>query len=302
MEAWILPGERGQGTFALPLYPWIPRSQSSIVYQGGKRYQYVGGRWRKRQEEGNSSQWERVSHIHVIGAGFPLSRGEWPSALPVQYHLDRMPPGKKDWRGVTSISVPSTDLKSRLRHIVPETIPIHRVYPSVPEVTHRWETAGRVLRRALRERLGLKGKRVLGIVHGTVNRLEWEGCKEVVKRMQWQGLKRLGLYVFSSQTLQGEEPGRSWIAADWLFTGGGANMSRTPVHFWAMARGMPLLTTDVGDHGEWVRHRHNGLLLTPSCWKRDLARYLTELYRDSAWWEDLGQNGRALIRPWRSPS
>ncbi|MDR6224303.1 glycosyltransferase [Desmospora profundinema] len=297
MNVWILPSGRSKGGVSLPLYPWIPRLESSVVLRSGMRYQYREGRW--RGEDGGNIRWEGVECIHVAGERWEKSEWTLPSGIPIHQHLDRIPEEKPNWENVTSVSVPSKELEEQLRSLIPATTSIRLVLPTVPEVSHRWETAGRILRRALRERWGLQGKQVLGIVHGTISQMEWSGCKEVVEGLRRKGLKRLALCTFSHKTSQGEEAGRSWVAADWMLTGGGSNVSRTPLHFWAMARGIPVLTTDVGDHGEWVRHRHNGLLLTSSQWKQDLARYLYELCRDPAWWEDLGQNGRSLVHKWK---
>lgn len=302
MEAWILAKSRSKDELRLPLYPWIPRGDDSIVFQSGIPYYYQDGRWQRQpqMEEGSGKEklWRQMEHIHIIGG--KMTRRELPSDIPVHQHLDRLPTTKPDWDAITSISVPSHDLEEQLRSLVPANISLRVVLPTVPQVSHRWEPAGRILRRLLRERWGLQGKRVLGIVLGTITRLEWAGCREVVKELRRQGLKRLVLHLFSPKTAEGEEAGRSWVAADWLLSGGGKEISRTPLHFWAMARGMPLLTTDVGDHGEWVRHRHNGLLLTSSYWKRELFRYLLELSRDPDWCEDLGQNGRQLVSKWKN--
>lgn len=70
--------------------------------------------------------------------------------------------------------------------------------------------------------------------------------------------------------------------------------SLNALHLRAMANGIPVMTTDVGDHPEVVKHWHNGFLLELPRLQDDLSHYVQHILRQPALLGQLRINGRSL--------
>lgn len=86
----------------------------------------------------------------------------------------------------------------------------------------------------------------------------------------------------------------AWQGGDVLVTDQHPVYSLNALHLRAMANGIPVMTTDVGDHPEVVKHWHNGFLLELPRLQDDLSHYVQHILRQPALLGQLRINGRSL--------
>ncbi|MBA4543769.1 MULTISPECIES: glycosyltransferase [Thermoactinomyces] len=87
-----------------------------------------------------------------------------------------------------------------------------------------------------------------------------------------------------------------WLAADLLLTVGGFGQSLAPLHIQSLYQRIPVMTDDTGDHGEWVKHLHSGILLDKKNIFRELRHYFCQLARNPGLLEQFRQNGHDLVQ------
>ncbi|MGA8942822.1 MAG: hypothetical protein WB502_08935 [Thermoactinomyces sp.] len=86
-----------------------------------------------------------------------------------------------------------------------------------------------------------------------------------------------------------------WKNADVILTLGSACQSFVPLHMQLLSKGVAILTDDRGDHGEWVNHLFNGIILDSKETCKELKRALLRLLKDPGLLERFHHNGPFLL-------
>ncbi|MBN2909476.1 hypothetical protein JQC72_08040 [Polycladomyces sp. WAk] len=199
------------------------------------------------------------------------------------------------------LCVPSFYLRNqyRKRHGLSKAA-IRVCHPAVVvETPHRWDGEGMRMRTAERRERGWQKRNVLLVDVSQATNVQRSLLKKELS-VSRNRFPSLVVHTVFRPTPFGERC-PLYLAADWLLTVSASTRSLCPMHAEAMATGLPIVTFDLGDHGEWVRHAHNGLVLHLAHWRAEWRRYLAELLAVPEWTRDLGKNARAIAERYLIP-
>jgi hypothetical protein len=300
MEVWIIPDASWVNRDTPPAFPPVGRDRDAVrvtlealddwVQKDQATYATVSAapvrihvpfrlcdhrlirRFRKRQPQ----------------ARFVFYTAELSKHLPLQGRGDRL-------------CVPSYYLRNqyRKRHELSKTA-IRICHPAVAAQTpHRWSEEGMRVRTAVRHERGWQKRNVLLVDVSQATHVQ----RTLLEKELSVSRNRHPLLVVHTlfRPMPFGERCSLYLAADWLLTTSSSTQSLCPMHAEAMVTGLPIVTFDLGDHGEWVRHSHNGLVLHSVHWRTEWRRYLAELSAEPEWTRDLGRNARAIAERYLIP-
>lgn len=199
------------------------------------------------------------------------------------------------------LCVPSFYLRNQYRKRFGQSVASIRIRPPAvaTETPHRWSEEGMRVRETVRRDRGWQNRNVL-----LVDVSQATETQRLLLKQEWSAFRHRDASLVVHGLYRPTPIRQRWplyLAADWLWTASSSSRSLCPMHAVAMATGLPIVTFDLGDHGEWVRHAHNGLVLHPVYWRAEWRRYLSELLANPAWSRDLGRNARAMAERYLIP-
>ncbi|BCU81936.1 hypothetical protein JIR001_17190 [Polycladomyces abyssicola] len=299
MEIWILPDASWMNRDALPAFPPVGRDRDAV-----RVTLKALDDWLQKDQPPDTVNTAPV-RIHVPyrlwdhrlirrlrkrqpQADFVFYTAELSKHLPLQEIGD-------------CLCVPSIYLRNqyRKRHELSNHA-IRICYPAVSaETPHRWSEDGRGVRTAMRHERRWQKRNVLLVDVSQATKMQRSLLEKELSVSRNQHPSLVVLTWFRPLPFEKRCP--LYLAADWLLTVSSSARSLSPMHAEAMVTGLPVVTFDLGDHGEWVRHAHNGLVLHLAHWRTEWRRYLAELLRDPGWSRDLGKNARAIAERYLMP-
>jgi hypothetical protein len=104
---------------------------------------------------------------------------------------------------------------------------------------------------------------------------------------------RNGIIFVKPQLVQEQD---LWVGADLMLTVGGSRSSFVPLHVQCLFQGIPVVTDEKGDHGEWVNHLFAGIVLSHKGMAKELRHYFHLLAREPECLEQFRRNGQALVQ------
>jgi hypothetical protein len=300
MEIWILPDQSWVNRDAAPSFPPVGRDRDAV-----RVTLEALNDWVQKGQAPHSTIDDAPDRIHVPFRLWNhrlirLLHQRQPQAVFVFYTaelLDDLPLKKRG----DHLCVPSFYLRDqhRKRHGSSDIV-IRIRHPAVAVgIPHRWSGEGLRVRTAVRRKRGWQKRKVLLVDVSQATRVQRSLLEKelTVTRDQHPSLVVHTLL----RPLPFHERYPLYLAADWLWTASASARSLCPMHAEAMVTGLPVVTFDLGDHGEWVRHAHNGLVLRVRSWRTEWRRYLSELSADPSWTRDLGRNARAMAERYLMP-
>jgi glycosyltransferase involved in cell wall biosynthesis len=292
MEVWILPDASWVNQDTLPAFPPVGRDQDAVRVTLKALDDWV------QKDKPPAAVSTAPVRIHVPFRLWDhrlirLLRKQQPQADFVFYtaQLSKHLPLQE---GGDRLCVPSFYLRNQYRKRNELSKNAIRIcHPAVSaETPHRWSEEGLRVRKDVRRERGWQKRNVLVVDVSQATKVQRSFLeKELsVSRNQHPSLV---VYTWFRPVPFGKRC-PLYLAADWLLTASSSTRSLSPIHAEAMVTGLPVVTFDLGDHGEWVRHAHNGLVLHLAQWRAEWRRYLAELLSDPSWSRDLGKNARAI--------
>lgn len=102
-------------------------------------------------------------------------------------------------------------------------------------------------------------------------------------------------HVISPQLADQEE---GWREANFFLLIGEPMQSMVLPQFRLIEAGVVPISSDVGDHDEWVKHFFSGIILRRKGIMRELSHYMSIMQKNTKIYAQLQQNGRRLIKKW----
>ncbi|WP_091740865.1 glycosyltransferase [Marininema mesophilum] len=285
MKIWILPKER-----SLLCYP--PKAGKSQGETNRERVFYRG----RSGEKGLDALGQEITKlkgkdVSIHWVGEIENNPEWTHLLhfPLTLFLDHLPTHLvSPFKEAEKVYVPSYYLKEALeRKKLFSKEKIHQYLP-LPEPMPQL---------VLINDQSLKNRRPMILVAKEyVTKKELYRLMRIVQILQKEGYSTLRLNVLPKENILRKT---LFPTIHIVFTGGEESQSLALFHLQMMGQGVPIITTDVGDRGEWVLHGHSGFLLRKKDTKQDWIHYLYSLVRNTKMRRDFGENGRLLIESQR---
>lgn len=202
------------------------------------------------------------------------------------------------WVTPFTVQVPSLAFRLILRG---RGISAETVHPIPDGMTHLRE-----LRRKVRKRYQLFGKQLLWVDDRFVSPGYRSSVFQTLQRVMKEFPAFKVLWVTkhldgSPKRLMIADPEKAkeqklWLAADLLLTIGSLHQSLVPLHLQALSLGIPVVTTEGGDHDEWVNHLFSGVVLNRKYLQKELRAYLSQLLKNPGLMNQLRSNGRHLTK------
>ncbi|SFS60804.1 glycosyltransferase [Marininema halotolerans] len=285
MKIWILPDKKS-------LLSYLP-----TMIQGEEKPTIEQMFYRDRDEGENQSLAAFVATISRLqGKGLSLhwvgdidNDSPWKNHLtdPLILYLDSLPKVvAPPFSKAAKVVVPSYYLKERMERgglFPPETL--ERLQPMLSPDTPS------ILRQGSSNKKPRQRRRLL-VIEEYVTNHERQRLQRCVRTVQKRGFPHFRMVTIPLIHLL---QGRPIPPVHMVFTGGEASTSLSLFHLVLMNQGIPIITTDQGDRGEWVLHGHTGYLLGKKDTKKDWSYYLTSMVKDSTMRRDFAQNGHLLI-------
>lgn len=302
MMLWVFLFEPEHWDF--PAFPPLVKNREGIAmtpethrewdFNGWKRIQRKSpDEWVIRIQKTMREDWEG---IHIVGN---VCENRWIEKVlkeqgltPTFLYLDQFPSANLNWSLFRQIYVPSFFLRDQIQTTYPETVTKVELLDPIPIHTlSDWEVERVQRRDRLKKRYGLTGQFILLLERRYLRPGHLRKIRQATN-----DLKGVQCWVpgKKSEIRNLQDWRERYLIADWVLTTGDPIRSINSYHALVLSYGIPVLTTDEGDHSEWIRHGFNGLLLHSLKWEKELRSYLNLLIEKPCLAKEMGYNGRGL--------
>jgi len=161
---------------------------------------------------------------------------------------------------------------------------------------------------AIRERLSISSGWLLWVDNRIISPNHRRGVIQAVQRLLqehrnmhvvWVTSKKLPAFprfhVISPAQADEEE---GWRGADFFLLISDPMQSMVLTQFLLMEAGVVPISSEVGDHDEWVKHLFSGILISRKWVAREIAHYMNLIAKNPYLLSRFQRNGRMLVKKW----